>query len=311
LRPLTLTHSYKNGNCLVSLFEDGTKVGEFPDGCSPQVAHPESIDVKITNFCDMGCSYCHETSTMSGRHGDLSRLLATLESLPPGVELAIGGGNPLSHPALVPFLIDLQDRGIVANLTVNQGHLNENFDLLVFLLRSKMVKGLGISVTSNNFRSIEPLIPLSSNIVFHVIAGVNDPEVVVRLNQLSPDAKTLVLGYKTFGKGVAFFTSGSEQISRSIKQWAIKLPELLGSYHMSFDNLAIEQLRLKRLFTDKGWNRFYMGDDGAFTMYVDAVEGTFAKTSRSDARVSFSESDLLGFFKSLHESLVDNCFPLR
>jgi len=51
---------------------------------------------------------------------------------------------------------------------------------------------------------------------------------------------------------------------------------------VSFDNLAIEQLNVKELlFKDKQdeWDEFYMGDDGNFTLYIDAVNQTFAKNS--------------------------------
>ena len=49
-----------------------------------------------------------------------------------------------------------------------------------------------------------------------------------------------------------------------------------------YDNLAIEQLNVKEiLFKDKQneWDEFYMGDDGNFTLYIDAVNQTFATNS--------------------------------
>lgn len=53
---------------------------------------------------------------------------------------------------------------------------------------------------------------------------------------------------------------------------------------MSFDNLAIKQLDPKRFMSEDKWKSFYMGDDGAFTMYIDAVERKFAKSSTSTER---------------------------
>ena len=53
---------------------------------------------------------------------------------------------------------------------------------------------------------------------------------------------------------------------------------------ISFDNLAIRQLNVKSLMTEDEWNRFYMGDDGGFTMYVDAVREEYAVCSISDNR---------------------------
>lgn len=52
---------YQNGNTTVIIMNDGTKIREYEN--APEILHPESIDVKITDYCDMGCAYCHESST--------------------------------------------------------------------------------------------------------------------------------------------------------------------------------------------------------------------------------------------------------
>jgi hypothetical protein len=66
---------------------------------------------------------------------------------------------------------------------------------------------------------------------------------------------------------------------------------------VSFDNLGIEQLNVKRFFTGSGWNKFYMGNDFCFTMYIDAVKREFAPTSRSKFRKSFETHTLEEFFE--------------
>jgi hypothetical protein len=48
---------------------------------------------------------------------------------------------------------------------------------------------------------------------------------------------------------------------------------------VSFDNLAIKQLDVKRIMSEDKWERFYMGDDGMFTFYIDLVNKTFSKNS--------------------------------
>lgn len=293
IAPSKKLRCYVNGNTKVSIFEDGTKIREY-DGV-PSPVHPESIDVKITDFCDLGCPYCHESSTLQGKHGNLERLVSVIGELPPGVELAIGGGNPLSHPDLKPFLSDLKKKGFICNLTVNQGHLLRYQDLISYLLSEDLVKGLGISIIKGSLKDVEPFLELTDNIVYHVIAGVYRPHVLDIINHIKK-VKTLVLGYKTFGRGVAF---NSPVTDVNIKEWGRCIGTYIQKYHLSFDNLAIEQLKLKRLFTDEGWQRFYMGDDGQFTMYIDAVLGNYAKTSRCLERVSFDSIPLKDFFLSL------------
>lgn len=283
---------YQNGNTLVTIMSDGTKVREYEN--TPDILHPESIDIKITDYCDMGCAYCHESSTTKGVHGDLDKLLEVIVELPAGVELAIGGGNPLSHPNLIEFLQALKSKGIIANLTVNQGHLKSFKAMIVYLIKEELVKGIGISITSNNFNYIKPLLEITDNIVYHLIAGVNKVEVVEKLIELGT-CKVLVLGYKLFGFGINYH---SKEVDSELKAWYKYLPKLIGKCTLSFDNLAIEQLKVKRLFTNEGWDKFYMGDDFCFTMYIDAVKQQYAPTSRSKNRASFNDFSLIQYFKT-------------
>lgn len=291
---MTQIAQYKNGNTTVTILNDGTKVREY-EGI-PEIFHPESIDVKITDYCDLGCAYCHESSTTKGAHADLNKLLDIIIELPAGVELAIGGGNPLSHPGLVEFLQALKSRGIIANLTVNQGHLKTYQEMLVYLIKDELIRGLGISITSNNFTYVKPLLEITNNIVYHLIAGVNKVDVVDKLIELG-NCKVLILGYKLFGFGVNYH---SKEVDAELKNWYKQLPNFIesGKCTLSFDNLAIEQLKVRRLFTHQGWEKFYMGDDFCFTMYIDAVKQEYAPTSRSKNRKSFEEYSLINYFKS-------------
>ena len=95
---------------------------------------PENADIKITDYCDAGCAYCHENSTIKGVHGDLRRIEKTLDSLHAGTEMAVGGGNALAHPDLIWFLEKLKSRGVLANITINQKHLRPYKDLICKLV---------------------------------------------------------------------------------------------------------------------------------------------------------------------------------
>lgn len=206
-----------------------------------------------------------------------------------------GGGNPLSHPKLIPFLQKLKQRGIIANITVNQGHLKTYQDMLIYLIKDDLVKGVGISITSENFKYVKPLLDITDNVVYHLIAGVNRIEVIDKLMEFG-NCKVLILGYKVFGFGTKYFENEQENVKTGLKEWYKKLPKYVGECTLSFDNLAIEQLKVKRLFTHDGWDKFYMGDDFTFTMYIDAVKQEFAPTSRSKNRTSFKDSSLIEYF---------------
>jgi MoaA/NifB/PqqE/SkfB family radical SAM enzyme len=284
---------YDNGNTTVTILSNGTKIREFED--VPYINHPESIDVKITDYCDMGCVYCHESSTIKGKHADLTKLLVILDELPKGVELAIGGGNPLAHPDIIDFLIKLKEKGFIPNLTVNQGHLKTYQDLLVYLLENNLIYGLGISIVNNNFTYIKLLVKLTNNIVYHVIAGVNNIDVIDKIITEIGESKFLILGYKQFGFGVEHYNL---DVDKNIEHWKKTLRKYIGKCTLSFDNLGIEQLNVREYFTDEGWEQFYMGDDFCYTMYIDAVKQEYAPTSRSNKRKSFAECSLLEYFSS-------------
>ena len=287
---MDIISKYQNGNTTVVIYEDGTKIREFDD--IPEIYFPESLDVKITNYCDLGCKYCHENSTIEGEHADLEKLKAVLISLPAGVELAIGGGNPLDHPSLIEFLIWCQERGLICNITVNQRHLKKHLATLETLIEEKLIYGLGISIVNNHYREIEYLKTLTNNIVYHLIAGVNNVSELDSLNSIG-NCKVLILGYKNFGRGVYYY---SKEVDKNIELWQKQLPLYLGKFSISFDNLALEQLNVQSMISRNIWDSFYMGDDFSFTMYVDAVKQEYGPTSKSLDRVSFNEMSLFEYF---------------
>lgn len=299
---MQVLHSYTNGNTKVVLFEDGSKERTY-DGVALPV-HPESIDIKITNYCDAGCSFCHEKSTVAGQHGDLDKLAEVLASLPAGVEIALGGGNPLSHPDLMPFLKKAQAQGLVVNITINQKHLRPFKELILSIIAEGLVKGVGISYTSAGFLpDIVPILLATDNVVFHLIMGinkVNDVKVLHSFCQtLDRTCKILLLGYKNFGFGINYYLK-NKKIEDNKYSWYTQLAGYFKqeSLVLSFDNLAIQQLKLRRYFTDEAWGNFYMGDDFVFTMYIDAIEQHLAPTSTSTNRTSFKNNTLLEYFQS-------------
>jgi organic radical activating enzyme len=291
-------HSYQNGNTYVELFDDGTKIRTTPDLVGSKLNFPESLDVKITNWCDAGCRYCHEKSDENGQHCDMTVLLDVLKELPKGVEIAAGGGSTLSHPELFTFLQVLKQRGNVANVTVNQKHISDIF--LQTIIKQDLVKGVGISYSSIAYtRAITDILKLTDNVVFHLINGVNKPSDIDDLIKINNGNKTkiLLLGYKDYGRGSKYMLNNN-RIEVIKKEWQWNIRQILDkNIVMSFDNLAIEQTKVKRFFPEKEWEKFYMGKEFIHSMYVDAVEQKYAPTSTSDNRVDFKTKSLLAFFK--------------
>lgn len=282
---MNLIGSYKNGNYNVHIFEDGTKVRENKlDFFKPEF--PESFDLKITNKCDRGCLYCHENSIVNGKHGDILNL-PFIDSMHPYTEIAIGGGNPLEHPDLYKFLELCKEKQFIPSMTVNQFHFMKYKEYLKALCDEKLIYGLGISLTNVHERDFIKSVKEFPNAVIHVINGIVSIDELDHLSQ--NNLKILILGYKMFRRGESYYKHFNtdtidNDVNKKKVELYVKLPEIIheGWFRVvSFDNLAISQLNPKRCLTEEQWDEVYLGDDGFATMYIDAVEGKFARSSTS------------------------------
>lgn len=289
---------YQNGNYTVTLdLATGTKVREN-DLDFFRADTVESMDIKICNKCDMGCPQCHENSTPDGECGDIMSD-SFIDKLHPYTELAIGGGNPLEHPDLIPFLEKCKRLQLIPSMTVNQVHFEDNIGLLKCLIEDKLIYGLGVSLVCEDDEFIAK-IKQFPNAVIHVINGMSAcPKTLKELAY--NNFKILILGYKEFRRGVDHYVVAGDRIELKKQQLYDMLPQIIAENWfdvVSFDNLAIKQLDVKRLMSDEDWEQFYMGDDGQATMYVDMVNREFAKSSTSTERYPL-EDDIVTMFEKI------------
>jgi len=293
---MTIINEYKNGPVSVKLYADGTKerytdLNSWKDA-NNQLEFPESMDLKITNYCDLACQFCHEDSTRNGKHAEPSVIMDRLLGLPKGVELAIGGGNPLDHPMISTLLKSFQFRGWISNITVNAKHFKQAYYniRITELINEGLIKGLGIS-----YRDVTDLKEINSfnydNKVVHCIVGVHSYEEIA---EVAKNNKVLLLGYKRIRRGEKYYNS---LIDNNLEKLQANLVTLLLRGDISFDNLAIKQLQLERLLTEEAWSTYFMGDDGDVTIYYDAVEDEFAPSSISDRREKSSTA--IKYFQQL------------
>lgn len=274
--------AYKNGSYTVMILDDGTKI-RYSKSDIYKPSRVESMDIKITNQCDMGCPMCHENSLPNGKHADVINN-SIIDSIPPYTELAIGGGNPLAHPYLNYFLHKCKERKLIANITVNKKHFIDNFDFIFRFYKCNYINGIGISVFDITDEEIEMIKKVDG--VCHVIIGVTPIKVMEKL--ANNNIKVLVLGYKDFRRGANYYCQNQDRIIISMKIWSDFISAAIKEHYysvISFDNLAIKQLNLKSVLTADEWDSFFMGDDGidgefsSASMYIDLVEGKFGKNS--------------------------------
>jgi MoaA/NifB/PqqE/SkfB family radical SAM enzyme len=274
--------AYPNGNYLVSIYDDGTKIRENDlDNLTPEFS--ESIDMKITNYCDKGCPFCHENSTKYGNHAVLDEnVWKMIETIKPYTELAIGGGNPLSHPKIEDFLIFCRDRKILANITLNEFHFQQDFDRVKRFVVENLIRGLGISINVD-VPDIDLLekIKMFPNAAIHTIAGVTSFETYRLLAK--NEMKVLILGFKQFRQGKVYYRG--QPVENKISELKENLTSIWNKFKvLSFDNLALIQLDIGEKLPSKIWDVMYMGDDGQYTYYIDLVDKAYARNSTSNER---------------------------
>ena len=286
---------YRNGNYYVRLYKNGTKIRYGKGNFYPDF--PENIDLKITSYCDGGCPMCHENSSTNGAPCDFS--LPFFDTLAKGTELAIGGGNPLSHPKLESFLGRMKKQGVICNITVRQTHLFREKSFVQRLIDEKLVYGVGISFTEAS-DELFSFCKKNENAVIHLIAGIHSAETLEAL--ADKNLKILLLAFKHCGRGKNFYTEETKRREEELKN---AFYGYIGRFSViSLDGAAAEWLEVQKHVFARDYALHNMGNEGEFTMYIDAVAKKFSVNSitREEARYQLSD-DIRSMFHVVREKV--------
>lgn len=273
---------YVNGNTTTTIFEDGTKI-RLVNGQSIDCAFLECIDVNTSYRCDRQCKFCYQNSTKDGKVADLNAFDDMLDSIHQYTELALNCNDP-TNSQFEQLLIKCKQRGLIANVTINQYHFIRHFDIIKRWSEQRLIHGVGVSVQTITDTTIDRLHQIN-NVVVHTIVGATSPATFYAL--CDHDIKLLVLGYKDIGRGHDYQIIRNEIISYN-RQWLYRsIERLIDRFNtMCFDNLACDQLNVKRFVKD--WSQFYMGDEGTHSMYIDLVNKTYSISSVLSNQISFN-----------------------
>jgi hypothetical protein len=318
-----------NGNELLWVGSDGTKMRICTEN-SPRPEYPDTIDLKVTDRCRNNCAFCYENSTPQGANGHLD--YPFLKTIPRFVELAVGGGNPWSFPEL-ERVTELTD---IVNITL---HENDWFRIMEHTCGDfeeaplDKFRAIGISLTGEHtfdeimkcygygsdkrpYRRYDALPhdqPVfvhhvwsddcmechDTELVFHIVYGVAGRELVESM--YDKGVKLLILGFKSKGRGINFQNQERERLERNQKWLYENLEEAVRHFSVvSFDNLALEQLDVRRLVSESDWNRYFMGEDGTHSMYIDLVKGEFGISSTDERRWPVMD-DIRDMFRVVRE----------
>ena len=208
-----------------------------------------------------------------------------IHTLHPYTEIAING-NDMDHPELEEFLSYAKRKNIIVNITVNQLQLMKHYDAIKKLCDENLIHGVGISASVAFCPGATDKIQSIENSVVHLINGVADEDFFKWNKNTLSTMKVLVLGYKRVGKGVGYLEE-HEQVKKNMDWLKGNIIDMVKNKSfdvVSFDNLAIEQLELEKQIRENpelglDWESLYMGDDGQYSFYIDAVNKTFSKNS--------------------------------
>ena len=194
----------------------------------------------------------------------------------------------------------MKKRNVIVNITVNQRHFLDKFEFIQKLSNDGLIKGIGVSLTDSSVIELFDRIKEVANVVIHTIAGIlTDKDIKVLM---ANNAKVLILGYKVVGRGIVFYEKNRTNIDRNQVILKGYLDKMIKECDVvSFDNLALKQLDVKNtLFKDRtDWDEFYMGDDGKFTFYIDAVKQTYSKNSLNKDQYFQIKDDVIEMFNHI------------
>lgn len=246
---------------------------------------PELVDLKVTDFCKGGCSFCYQSSTKAGVHADLDHIKAILKALGEQqvFEVAIGGGEPTHYPHLTEVLTYAAEQQIVPNFTTFFVDWLQN-EALVEAVRAH-VGAIGVSVHGvkdlNKVRKITQSLNAGKRswddryvhvTAQHVVGSVDLDETAQILERSWEEGwDLLLLGYKRVGFGATqtpHDLSGLDTLLKLRQQkrahYGAKV-SMLGvdtAFVQQFDPI-LQNLGISPVLKTS--------EEGKFSMYVDAV----------------------------------------
>jgi organic radical activating enzyme len=250
---------------------------------------PYLCDIKITDYCERGCSWCYQNSSKSGKHASLESIQRFIEKYPHVVEVALGGGEATLHPQFDKIVNMLNGSGIAVNLTTrNIKWFNRptTRSLNSIAISVDSVSQLGDGLKQATYASemcstgrVQPgaavhliawpktIIELADTNLNELMAKYGRPNVlhVVLLDPKATNNESVDRYNRELNEvGQDAVTEAMQRIVHGGKHWRI----------------AVDTPLVKRYKDVLEFNRVYMREeDGELSFYYDAVEDKVYKSS--------------------------------
>lgn len=252
---------------------DGTKV-RFALGKYVKASRPELVDIKLTDFCSFGCSFCYQGSTLQGKHASWENIEFIVSELSKAkvFEVAIGGGDPLEFPDFPRVLKMFHDAGVVPNFTTKfPAKVRKIWPEI-----SQYVGGFAYSAeTPGQIRMASKVLHTvpTEKVNLHYVMGLGDREHFEEYLRAADEVgyRVTLLGYKTTGRG-------KDVVPHPYDWWIDSVNSLIREGtcpNLSIDTPLAEQYDGLMPVSSK----LYHTREGAFSAYIDAVNLTFGASS--------------------------------
>ena len=244
---------------------NGTKL-RFSIGKYEKASRPELVDIKITDWCDVGCSFCYQDSTLLGKHASLNNLNFVVDELAKAkvAEVALGGGETTSHPHFVEILKNFKERGVVPNFTTKKPAAvrklwPEISDLIGGFAYSAETAGQ-VEMAARVLKGIP-----SDKVSLHYVMGLGDRNHFREYLKSAARAnyRVTLLGYKTTGRG-------KDVSPHNYEWWMEEVSSLIAEGScpsLSIDTPLAHEYQGQMPVAE---NRYHVYE-GKFSLYIDAV----------------------------------------
>jgi hypothetical protein len=254
---------------------------------------PLLVDLKITDYCVYGCEYCYQGSTPAGAHADEYKVYHIITALLAAevFEVAIGGGEPTTHPKFTEILKSFHDAGITANFSTRNLKI---FEVDTFLKIAPYVGGIAFSVDNQTSalqfwqatdKLHDALAPLKQahhlyNLRLNlqvVLGSMPFDDLLAMLSDKAPDdyragRRITLLGWKTTQRGSIGPTYAVPE------NWLEQITALETRWYIGVDTQIAQTYPDQLEKCDVG-GFLYTTSEGEQSMYIDAVESLAAPSS--------------------------------
>lgn len=242
-----------------------------------KASRPELADLKITDWCDVGCLFCYQNSDLLGKHASLENIEKVITALSKAkvFECAIGGGEPTGHPDFIKILEMFNNAGVIPNFTTKKpAYIRKNWENI-----ENLIGGFAYSAeTSGQIHSAAKMFKNVPNnkISLHYVMGLGNKDHFKEYLKAAAEHnyRVTLLGYKTSGRG-------KDVIPFPYNWWIEAVNELIkddSCPSLSIDTPLAEQFD-GLMPVEK---HTYFTREGAYSMYINTVNLTFGASSFED-----------------------------